>query len=583
MHGVTAAAFAAWLGATGPARAASGPVFEDASARLGPVSIVSFPNQGSGYCGVGLLDADADGDLELYFGNGPGMNNVLLRNDGAGQFVDVAVETGAAVGTGSTGILAADLDNDGYPELVLAGDRSALRTLGNRGDGTFVDVTGPSGLIGSRRNTSAHAADIDNDGDLDVYVTGGIVPETNYLNTLWRNNGDRTFTEIGAAAGVGTNVGACSASFTHLDDDAAIDLVVANCNDISLLPTPFEVYRNSGDGTFASIYETAKIWEIDHFMAFAMTDFDGDLRLDFFSTNVGTVGRDGPHALYRNNGDGTWSDVAPQAGVSDHPFGWGAVAADVDNDGWEDLYYVGMSHAQDMAHSPGLLFMNRGDGTYAPPIVPRELGVSFASGLATGDVDGDGWMDFVVAVSQSMDGALPGAPVLLLNRTGDTSPNHWLSVRATGSWDNRGAIGAVVYATAAGPAGAPRTQMRELAAGTSFMSTNSPWPHFGLGAATEADLCVRWPDGSEEGYGVFPAGQRVDVAQGQGAPATCATPGASDPGDPSVPPPATEPRCGCATRDAAGGALGAWVWSAAAAGAAWSRGRSQGRSRGRSR
>ena len=530
---------------------ASDIVFENGSDRLDGILLVSFPYQGSGYSGVGMLDADQDGDLDLYFGNGPTQENALLINDGTAWFTDVAADVGAAVLTGSSGVLAADLDNDSFPELVLAGDRAPLRVLGNLGDGTFLDVTLPSGLEGARRNTSPHAGDIDNDGDLDVYVTGGIVPEDNYENTLWRNDGGRSFVEIGAAAGVGTALGGCAAIFTHLDDDVAIDLLVANCNDLEGTEQPFEVYHNNGDGTFTNVMTQSGIWERGFFMASVIFDFDGDLRLDFFSTNVGTVGefRDGPHVLYRANGDGTFTDVAAQAGVAEREFGWGAVAADFDNDGWEELYYVGKAHAPDGVESPGLLFENQADGTFAEPEIPYDLRGLYTTGLATGDVDGDGGMDLAIVVTQSPDGTVPGAPILLLNRT--ANGNHWIDVRLQGTWDNRPAIGSVVYATADG-----RPQIREVHAGSGYMSTSSAWPHFGLGSATEAELCVRWPDGSEEGFGTHAADQWVDIVQGQGTAASCPRPDDLD--VPPQPPPEDHRTCGCA-----GGPTGAPAFWAA--------------------
>jgi enediyne biosynthesis protein E4 len=515
----------------------------DASDRLDGVRIVSMPVGGVGYSGVALLDVDADGDLDLYFGNGPGRPNALLQNDGTGRFTDVAVEAGAAVGTGTGGVLAADLDGDGYPDLVLPGDKSNLVTLGNLGDGTFADVTVASRLVGARRNISAHAADIDLDGDLDVYVGASRVPETAYLNTLWRNNGDRTFTEIGEAAGVATRAGHCAATFTHLDDDTAIDLLIANCNDNDLLPRPYEVYRNLGDGTFVDIQSSSRIWAVGHFMAVAMGDFDGDLRLDFFSTNIGTVGdgRDGPHALYRANGDGTWSEVAAEVGVAEHVFGWGAASADLDNDGWEDLYYVGKAHAPDGVASPGLLFRNRG-GTFDPPVIPVDLSDRYTVAVAAGDVDGNGWMDLVVVVTDSPDGSVPGHPVLLLN---EGTGAHWLEMRLQGTWDNRAGIGATVFVTAAG-----RSQLREVAAGTGYKSTSSPWPHFGLGDATSAEVCVRWPDGTEEGFGTVAADQRLDLVQGQGAGAACPVPGGE------AAPTAEEEERGCGGCAAGAGGVG---------------------------
>jgi len=498
--------FAVLTSSTSPALAAD-VVWQDASSDLGEVRIVSVPQGGSGYSGVAALDYDLDGDLDLYFGNGPNRDNVLLSNDGTGVFRDVTLDARAEVGTGTRGVLAADLDNDGYPDLVLPGDRSRQNVLMNNGDGTFTNVTETSQLWGAFRTSSAHAADVNGNGLLDVYVAAAVLPQESMANSLYLNNGDRTFTEVGTAAGVDTDRGACSATFTHFDDDAAIDLVVANCAEITegvgLLP--FEMYRNRGDGTFEDIYEQSQVWGLGHWMGLAVADFDGDGAQDFFATNGG-LDRDQPNGLYRNNGDGTWSDVAAEVGVKDFEFGWGAVATDVDNDGWLDLYYVGKSQARDNCSSPGNLFMNEGDGNFAPPLIPIDLKEVWTTGLVHGDFDGNGFEDLVIVATENIGGH--GIPIFLRNLGND---NHWLTVRLVGTTSNSAGIGSRIRATAGG-----RDQLREVQAGSSYLSTNTPWPSFGLGSETSAEICVRWPDGKGENFGAFEADQLVELVQGEG-------------------------------------------------------------------
>jgi enediyne biosynthesis protein E4 len=494
--------------------------FIDASADLDGVIIQSFRHNGAGYHGAAALDFDGDGHLDLYLGNGPTQNNAMLRNDGTGRFEEVGVFAGAVVNTGTGGVLAADLDNDGLPELVLAGDRSSLRTLRNMG-GYFEDQTLQSGLRGEFRSVSAHAADVDGDGLLDVWLAGGIVPKQTYYNTLYMNNADGTFRETGEAAGLRTNVGACAATWTHLDTDPYIDLVVANCNTRVGVQMPYEVYRNNGDGTFADIYVESRIWAVGHFMSMAMLDYDGDGLLDFFSANGG-IDRKQPHALYRNNGDGTWSDKASEAQVADHFFGWGSVAADFDNDGWVDLFWVGTPHATAEGH-PGYLFMNNGDGTFAGPTVPFDMSHLWSSGLTQGDFDSDGFVDLVVAVTEGMEGE-PGTPIYLRNVGND---NHWLTVQLQGTTSNRQGIGAQIRAVVG-----DRHHLREVSAGTSYLSTVSPWPTIGLAAHTEAWVCVRWPDGVGEDFGTFAADQKVHLVQGSGlGPVPCEAPTPPPTGD----------------------------------------------------
>ena len=454
---------------------------------------------------------------------------------------------GVEARTGTRAVLSADLSGNGYPDLVLCGDLLApMRVLFNRGDGTFFDDTLASGLVGSGRNVSAHAADVNGDGWLDVYIAAGVIPSENFPNTLFRNNGDGTFTDVSVPAGVATANGACAATFIHLDDGDDIDLVVANCGGDGGVNLPFEVYDNQGNGTFVDRMEDSRVWGQGHWMGLAVLDHDADLRLDFFATNSG-IGREQPHALYRNDGDGTFTDVGPTAGVSDWEFGWGTSAADFDNDGAVDLYYTGRSQVGDLYASPGHLFRNLGDGTFAAPSQPLDLSSSWTSGVAAGDLDQDGAVDLAIVRTSMPDHGETGHAVLLRNLGSD---NHWLTVRPRGQAPNTGAVGARIVAEVDG-----RFQIREVHAGSSYQSTNSPWPTFGLADATTASLCVRWPTGDQEAFGPFDADGVVDVVQGSGQTAVCATvqgPGGTDTGPLGGPGP-DDPSCGCRGPNAAGG------------------------------
>ena len=320
----------------------------------------SMPEGGDGLAGVALLDYDGDGDLDIFLGNGPTLPTYLFENDGLGNFTDVTVQARARVDTGARGVLAADFDGDGFQDLLLTGDSgiygdtardTPTRMLMNNGDGTFRDWSAVSGVRGSQTNMGAVAADVDNDGDLDIYIAapGALRQKIQHTDTLYLNHGDGTFVEAAAKAGVDGQIGACAPQFTHLDDDGLIDLLVANCNDVFYETTPFSVFINQGGGRFVNIYPESRIWGLGYWMGIALADFDGDNDMDFFATNSGM--EDGPHALYRNNGDSTWTDIAPELGVAALEFGWGAVSPDFDNDGWNDLYWVGAS--RNPAHGSG--------------------------------------------------------------------------------------------------------------------------------------------------------------------------------------------------------------------------------------
>ena len=336
--------------------------FDDVSERLQGVENHSRVAGGSGYAGVALIDADDDGWLDLLFTDGPGRRAVYLHNDGTGHFTPTAA--GIDVTTGVRGALAADLTDDGAPDLLLTGDlRAPVRMLVNDGAGRFEDRP----VVGTpARTISAHAADIDGDERLDVYLAAGVLPQQEVRNALFVQGATGSFTDRSASAGIDTAGGACAATFTHFDDDDAIDLVVANCGTDGAQLLGFEMWHNQGNGSFVDIAPGSGVDGLGHWMGLAMADFDGDLRTDFFATNSG-IARQQPHALYLNQGDGQWSDVAFAAGVSDWEFAWGTVAEDFDADGDVDLYFVGRSQAGEGYASPGHLFHNRGNATFEAP------------------------------------------------------------------------------------------------------------------------------------------------------------------------------------------------------------------------
>ena len=549
--------------AWGAIAAGGGVLFEDRSDQI-PIEGFSVAFGGDPRVGCALFDPDTDGDLDLYLANGPTQPNLLYRNNADGTFTEVGGPAGAAVGTGSSGVLAADLDGDGATDLLLAGTggmtgrgESPLVLLVGAGDGSFTDVTAASGITGAVVNLGASAADIDGDGDLDVFVLapGSFPLDEQHRNTLYRNEGDGTFTEIGALAGVDTDFGACASTFTHVDGDDAIDLIVANCNDVDFATTPIEVFINDGTGRFIDRAPQARVWGLGYWMGLALGDFDHNGALDFFATNLGAP-EGFPHALYLNDGDGTYVDGAAGAGVADFEYGWGAVAADFDNDADLDLYYVGTSRrgaspAGFAMVSPGHLFDNLGDGTFAPPVQPVDLTPYNHSGLCQGDIFADGFVDLLVMVTADPRADSVGLPVLLENQGND---HHWLTVRPRGHAPNTGAVGARIYATTP-----QRRQLREIAAGTSFVSTHSPWPTFGLATEPSADLCVRWPDGTGEAFGSFEADRVVDLVQGQGiGPDRCE--GSAQPDPPTVEGAGTAPGpCGCRTPGGSGWWIGLWV------------------------
>ncbi|RMF77931.1 MAG: CRTAC1 family protein [Chloroflexi bacterium] len=515
-----------------------------------------------GSAGLAWFDYNNDDWLDLYVANGPGFPAHLFANNGDGSFTDVAVEAGVADDDGTSGVVAGDIDNDGFVDLFVTGtlDTRALDQAGinisevfrlvlsgqfdsslisqspthlyhNNGDGSFTDIAESANVPGAETALSAAMADIDNDGFLDIFVTspGSLVTLEQHENKLYRNNGDLTFTDISASAGVNTAFGACVVTFSDINLDGWQDIIVGDCNDVMLRPTPFEVFRNNGDLTFTDISDEIGMFQEGYWMGIAAGDFDRDGDVDFFSSNssggmnpLQTLPPPGQldHILFQNNGDGSFTDVAAKAGLADWEWGWGASFADFDNDGFDDLFFTGsfpvapFNIIGDGLGNPGRLLHNQGDGKFVE--IGSQLGFDFSdiftTGVAVADYDRDGDPDLSVggASFPDADGKLREGHIALFENTTEND-NHWLTVRAVGTRSNRDGIGARVTVIAD-----DGQQMREVRAGSSFASMDSPWLMFGLGATERVTLEVVWPSGIVERYDDVPADQMVTLIEEQG-------------------------------------------------------------------
>ncbi|MEJ8569706.1 CRTAC1 family protein [Elongatibacter sediminis] len=466
--------------------------------------------------GVAAGDFDRDGDTDLYVVTGDAHPNALLRNNGDGSFSDIAAAAGVTLpGHVSSGPAFADLDADGWPDLVVGGVAgSGYRVFRNRGDGGFEDVTGSAGITGDdsvQNDYSSAFGDPDGDGDLDLFVThwGANVP----TNHLWFNRGDGRFAAGDDWAGIdafGEADWSFAPVFTDIDGDGVQDLLVTADYGTS------QVFMCAGGGRFENT--TTEVIDDENGMGSAAADFDNDGDIDWFVTSVWDPAE--PHTwgstgnrLYLNDGSGTFENVTTEAGVEIGHWGWGACAADFDNDGWLDIVHVNGfpsygDHQTDFRDDPSLLYMNQGDGTFIDRA--EELGFTDTGqgrGVVCFDYDADGDVDIFTA---NWEG-----PARLYRNDLDDNPG-WLQVNLTGEADNPDAIGAVIRVTTG-----DLTQMREVTVGSNYESQNPLTQHFGLGGAASVDeVRVTWPHGGETVLTGITANQRltVDAASAQPPP-----------------------------------------------------------------
>ena len=493
--------------------------------------------------GVALFDYDNDGYLDIFFVNSLTVELVkankktrsaLYRNNRDGTFSDVTDKAKVGdVGWGM-GCAVGDFNNDGFDDLYVTGI-GPDHLFKNNGNGTFTDVTQKAGVSDPRFSTGAAFLDYDNDGRLDLFVTNYVGFDMNQLPTfgegptcqfkgvpvqcgprglpgagdsLFRNNGDGTFSDVSQKAGVADPRGYYGLDVvgSDFDGDGWIDIFVANDS------TPNFLYRNNGNGTFTEIgFESGtaldKNGNEQGCMGVTLGDYDHDGLLDMFITNFD----DEYNVLYRNAGRGSFVDVSYEAGVAmiSLPYvGWGTKFFDYDNDGWLDLF-VANGHAypqRDRYRQRKLLHRNNRDGTFSE--VAAQFGNALmedraSRGTAFGDIDNDGDVDIVV-------NDLDAAPQLLRNDGG--SKHNWILVKTIGTKSNRNGIGAKVTVVSG-----DLTQLDEVRSGGSYISQNDLRLHFGLEKRTRVDrIQVRWPSGAVDTLTNVSVNKIVTIKEGKG-------------------------------------------------------------------
>lgn len=518
-------------------------------------------------CGVAFFDYDNDGWIDLFMVNGtrfeslspgPPPSNFLFRNNRDGTFTDVTSKAGLVRTGWGQGCCAGDYDNDGFVDLfVTYWGQNVL--YHNNGDGTFTDVTEKCGLLqGSsykRWNVGCCFLDYDRDGHLDLFVANYVnfdpkkvpPPGADALcmyygmpvacgpqglgggtNILYHNRGNGTFEDVSEAAGVTVPRGlpyvyavsenwvpvgsyGMGAAAADFDNDGWPDIYVA-CDE-----APSLLYRNNHNGTFSEIGAAAGCalsgsGATQGGMGVAIGDYDCDGWFDIIKPNFAGENV----SLYHNNGNGTFYDAVFQAGLASETenVGWGAGFQDFDNDGWRDIF-ISTGHVYPQVAGHGIMM------DYASPkgLYQNEGNGKF---MNVGPVSGPGITQPYTSRGCAFgdydnDGDIDivvinmnGPPSLLRNDC--PAKNRWLKVECIGVKSNRSAIGARVKVVAG-----KHAQIDEVMSGTSYLSQNDFRLHFGLGGASQADLVeVRWPSGLVESFQKVEANQLIHVQEGRG-------------------------------------------------------------------
>jgi enediyne biosynthesis protein E4 len=501
--------------------------------------------------GVAIFDYDNDGWPDILIVNGTTLEaansnskevptNHLYRNTHDGKFVDVTAKSGIGASGWGQGVCAGDYDNDGWEDLYITYYGQNL--LYHNDKGVFREVGEQAGVAGSGKAWGSGCAfvDYDRDGFVDLVVANYVdfdlatAPKPGERasciwkgapvmcgprglpgakNILYHNRGDGTFEDVTRKARIDQTDGhyALGVSTFDFDDDGWPDIYVA-CDS-----TPSILYRNNHDGTFTDVAVTAgaafnEDGREQAGMGATIGDYDGDGRPDIFKTNFS----DDTSTLYRNHGDGTFTDATFAAGLGLHTqyLGWGTMFFDFDNDGWQDLilanghvypevdqYRLGSSFQE-----PRILYHNKGNGTFVDVSAQAGPGITTPAssrGLAVGDLWNDGKLS--VAISN-----MSAKPSLLVNDV--RTANHWIAFKTIGTRSNRDGIGAKITVKYG-----QRTVSDEVRSGSSYISQSDMRVHFGLGSASKLDsVQVRWPSGLVERYDSLPVDAIHTLKEGSG-------------------------------------------------------------------
>jgi hypothetical protein len=532
---------------------ATGPiVFEEIAARSGLTFVSdSSPTRNKNQpetmvAGVALFDYDNDGFLDVYVVNGasiPSLQkespiywNRLYHNNHDGTFTDVTEKAHVAGAGYGMGVAIGDYDNDGWPDIYVV-NTGKNQLFHNNGDGTFTDITDKAGVGGGMHegkkmwSVSAAWVDYNNDGLLDLFVSNYCKWEVNkdpycgpnaklraychpnnyanLPNTLYRNNGDGTFTDVSAETGIAQHFGkGMGVAIADYDRDGFMDIFVANDN------RPNFLFHNLGGKKFEEVALESGVAYAQNGSAISgmgadFKDADNDGRPDLWHTAV----ENESFPFFQNVGDGQFQEKTVQVGLvgTRAMSGWGNGIFDFDNDGWKDLFVARSNVLDNIAQfsnrryeEPNTVFRNMGNGKFQD--VSGEAGADFQKaaahrGVAFGDMDNDGKIDAVVTVLNG--------PLKYFHNVSKNG-NHWILLKLAGKKSNRMGLGAQIRVTTEDG----KSQYNEATTAVGYACASDSRVHFGLGASkTIRELDIRWPSGIHQVLNDVAADQILTVEE----------------------------------------------------------------------
>ena len=452
--------------------------FEEQASQLGCNASYGFGFLGGG---ISFYDYNKDGLDDLTISSASGQDVYFYKNVGGSFERENVVVNGGDIQTKQ--VIWVDYDNDDDLDFFAASDEGLSR-LYNNDNGTFTDVTDSCGFPSETYKTFGGAwGDYNNDGFLDVFFTirdnAQIDP-----NLLFKNNGDGTFTDVTIEAGLETSgyLSFCAVFFDY-DKDGYQDIYMAN----DKYGTENIMYHNNGDGTFENVSEATGTDLVMGAMSTTIDDYNNDGWLDIYISNDEQVidGATVGNAFLKNNGDGTFTNVAVETGTQFNSVGWGCVFLDADNDMDHDLYVSGTETGDIPDLLPSAFYENQGDGTF---VIPDNIGfendVLHSYSNAIGDVDNDGYPEIAVLNERGDD--------IFIWKNTTTTTNNWLKVGLVGNNSNKQGIGSWIEISANN-----QVQYHYTLCGEGYLGQNSDKEFFGLSDATIVDYVkVTWLSGT---------------------------------------------------------------------------------------